>query len=82
MSYITPEARQEIAEGRKPQSCGELNYVITRVCLDYMKENPWTSYGTLNNVVGVLELTKAELIRRLVVPLSEQKRQEHGDTFV
>lgn len=81
MTYIKPEARIAIAEGRKPQSCGELNYVITRECIEYMKENPWTTYGTLNNVLGVLEAVKLELYRRMVVPQQEEKRHEYGEVY-
>ena len=81
MPYLKAEVRRELDSGRKPSSCGELNYAVTKMCVEYMAENPWTAYGTMNNVVGVLENVKLEMYRRLLAPFEDSKLAENGDVF-
>jgi hypothetical protein len=57
---------------------GELNYVITSLCGQYLKENG-ISYNTINDVIGVLECAKLELYRRLAAPYEDSKMLENGD---
>ena len=67
MPYIKQEKRVEL-DGRladimeMPLSEGELNYLITKLCLAYI-ENHGESYATCNAVVGVLECAKLEFYR-------------------
>jgi hypothetical protein len=81
MPYVPPSVRQELDSGRKPASCGELNYVITKLLIEYMHENPLSGYGTFNSAVGVLEMVKFELYRRMVAPYEDRKVLEHGEVY-
>jgi hypothetical protein len=61
---------------------GELNYMITRLLIEYLPENKADiSYTELNCVVGVLECAKQELYRRVVVPHENFKRGQNGDVY-
>jgi hypothetical protein len=79
MPYITKEARAEIKKGREPRTVGELNYCITQLLINYCHIN--TKYSDFNDVVGAVELAKAEFIRRMVNPYEEGKIVENGDVY-
>lgn len=80
MPYITPEERLAIAQGKAPETSGQLNYVIStelwKWCLDrcYVTDleaimlaylrDKSTSYTTFNEVMGVLEYVYREFKRR------------------
>lgn len=59
---------------------GELNYVITSICKEYLR---WEGkrYTTLNTIIGVLECAKHELYRRIVGPYEDTKIKENGDVY-
>jgi hypothetical protein len=78
MPYIKQEQRKELAEGRMPRDPGELNYQITRMLLDYLK-NKGESYGVFNEIMGVLTCASEEFYRRWVIPYEEKKIRENGD---
>lgn len=59
---------------------GELNYMLTKVCLSYLEHAP-LSYQQYNDVVGALEACKLEFYRRAVAPYEDKKIQENGDVF-
>ena len=59
---------------------GELNYVITRILLDYLDVND-TRYQTLNDCIGVLECAKLELYRRIAAGYEDGKIAENGDVY-
>lgn len=61
-----------------PVSCGELNFVITKLCLQYMMT---PSYSRLNEIIGVLECVKQEFYRRAAAPYEDKKIQENGDVY-
>ena len=65
---------------RDPENAGELNYVITRICLNYLKTTQ-TNYQRMNDVVGVLECLKLEFYRRKVSFYEDQKHAENGDVY-
>lgn len=80
MPYITKKRREHLRGVQlfaKPQTPGELNYVITMAVHDYL--NGRRSYGLFNEVLGVLECAKLELYRRHVAPYEDEKIQENGD---
>ena len=81
MPYITTERRMTIDNivclARTP---GELNYLITRLCTEYIAGNG-ESYQTYNDVIGALECAKQEYYRRMVIPYEEKKKQINGDVF-
>lgn len=86
MPYIIQEKRIDIAnrlaEGETPvlEVSGELNYAITRVCLQYIKDHE-LSYKVINDIVGVLECAKLEFYRRVAVPYENSKLSENGDVY-
>jgi len=85
MPYIKQEQRsvfdQHIGEMRGTiKNCGQLNYVITCLCRDYVREYGM-HYSTLNEVVGVLECAKLELVRRLINGYESDKAKENGDVY-
>lgn len=86
MPYIDQEARKHISVGGPARTPGELNYVIARECIRFLRnvEGPKRaiSYQNLNDVLGALEGAKQEFYRRVVVPYEEKKLAENGDVFV
>ena len=62
------------------KSPGELNYLITEICQDYILDKG-LSYQTLNDVLGALEGCKLELYRRRVAPYEDGKIQANGDVY-
>lgn len=80
MPYIKQSAADEISKGRKLETPGELNYVITVMCLDYL-DSKGLSYQTINDIVGALEGAKMEFYRRAAAPYEDKKILEHGDVY-
>lgn len=78
MPYINALARARVAAGG-PEEAGELNYALTRLCLDYLGRFP--QYVDFNEVIGALECTKLELYRRAVAPYETKKAANNGDLF-
>lgn len=58
---------------------GELNYVITMIVGAALGDVP--GYGTMNEIIGVLECVKLELYRRIVAPYEDNKIIENGDVY-
>lgn len=80
MPYIKQEDRLPIPE-MVPESAGDLNYLITKLLLEYIDEKGGMSYTVVNEVVGVLECAKLELYRRLAAPYEDEKRELNGDVY-
>ena len=57
---------------------GQLNYIITRLCLVWVNK---VSYSEYNKLIGVLECVKQELYRRTVAKYEDEKIKENGDLF-
>lgn len=87
MPYIKPERRLGLAGVPViPQTSGELNYLITRICEEYRREaEQWhdgkKSYSILNEIIGALECAKLEYARRIVYPYEDEKIAENGDVY-
>ena len=82
MPYISKEQRISIAEdGGLPTAVnvGELNYLITRLIVNYLPSN--TRYADYNEVIGVLESAKLELYRRMVAPYENAALAMNGDVY-
>lgn len=59
---------------------GQLNYVITKLCIAYLKfAGP--SYSSFNEIVGVLECAKMEFYRRACIAYENRKIKENGDVY-
>ena len=59
---------------------GELNYVVTRLSLRFLKRLG-LSYSNISNVVGTLHLIPVEMTRRLVDAYENNKIEENGDVL-
>jgi len=81
MPYIKQERRDAIRAGAKPQDAGELNFAISVLVDDYLKEKGAIRYAHLNEVVGAMDCAKLELYRRVAVPYEDQKIEENGDVY-
>jgi len=57
---------------------GNVNYVITKLLT---KIYPATSYGEINDAMGVLACVQSEYYRRLAAPYENQKAFENTDVF-
>ena len=79
MPYIEQKDRLGVSV-MIPETPGELNYLITTLIREYILQKG-LSYGTLNEVVGVLECAKLELYRRVAAPYEDQKCDENGDVY-
>lgn len=80
MPYIISERRPQLRPHLAPQNAGELNFIITKLCLDYI-EDRHMSYSMLNEVVGVLECAKLEFYRRAVATYEESAIKRNGDIY-
>lgn len=81
MPYIRKEFRQALTPvASKPIGPGELNFVLTTVCNQYIKDGG-LSYASVNDVIGALECAKLEMYRRQVAPYEDKKKEENGDVY-
>lgn len=80
MPYITVNRRIEIQEGAPAVTAGELNYVLTRAVIAYMKTHG-LSYQTINDINGALDGAKSEFYRRVAVPYENGKIINNGDVY-
>jgi hypothetical protein len=87
MPYISPEDREKFTKHEVDyieaiaeliENCGELNYVITRLCHEYIK-NRSEKYQHYNDIMGALEGAKLELYRRKISPYEDSKIESNGD---
>jgi hypothetical protein len=85
MPYIPVERREEIMEGSKVNTPGELTWVLTAAINLYLKDrtlhkddNTFVDYA---DVLAALEATKLEFYRRIVAPYEEQKCFDNGDVY-
>ena len=78
--YIEKSRRAHIDGGQRPKVSGDLNYAITKLINNYIKDHG-QSYMILNDVVGALECAKLELYRRVIGPYEDQKIEENGDVY-
>lgn len=85
MPYIPPEDRfmfdTEIDRLiPEIENAGELNYVITRLCLGYWKSRG-SRYQQIAEITGVLVNAKDEFYRRVAAPYEDVKIHENGDVY-
>lgn len=82
MPYITQEERlrlnsTDFVVRQTPQNGGQLNYLISKLCAEYIDEHG-LRYQNISDVVGALEGAKMEFFRQLVNPYEELKLCENG----
>ena len=79
MPYIKKSTRLLLKRGDKQEEkCGELNYSISMLCLNYL-HNHGKTYQTFNDIIGVLENAKLELYRRRISPYEDGAIERNGD---
>lgn len=82
MPYIDKQAQEKLKSGAyNAETPGELNFLITSIIDKYLFDNN-LRYGTINDVIGVLECAKLELYRRIAAPYENKKMRENGDVYV
>jgi len=86
MPYIKKEDREKFDDDIKDLSSkieteGELNYVITKLCFNWIKKKR-LCYSVLNSVIGVLTCVIQEFYSRVVAPYEEEKVKENTDVYV
>ena len=59
---------------------GELNYVITRLCSNFLKQKG-EKYSVYNTLIGVLDCVKLEFYRRKVSTYEDTKIKINGDVY-
>lgn len=80
MPYIEQTRKANIDALDKPLTAGELNYLITSMCINYLFTKG-KSYQTINDIVGALEGCKLEFYRRVAAPYEDLKIKENGDVY-
>jgi len=79
MPYIK-EHRPALTPTVVPYTPGELNFVLTKVCLNYL-EQVGKDYRAINDIVGALECAKLEFYRRLAASYEDTKIATNGDVY-
>jgi len=89
MPYIDGEAREDLDNALsdlgtaflwyREKNPGFLNYVLTRLILRWLGNNP--NYAKYNEAVGVLECVKLEFYRRAVSAYEDEKINQNGDVY-
>jgi len=82
MPYIHQDDRL-LLELKGPSSAttaGELNFLITALCIEYLNNNGM-NYQRINDIVGALEGAKLEFYRRVAAPYEDIKIKENGDVY-
>ncbi len=86
MPYIDKKQRPTFEEakplGAKAFTPGQLNYVLTMVCLGYLRENERDiHYQEYSEIIGALECCKLEFYRRKLVSFEDKKIVKNGDVY-
>jgi len=79
MPYIPYYERLESFLGKKPETAGQLNYLITTIILAYAKKAG--NYQGINDILGALEGAKLEFYRRYASPYEDSKIAANGDVY-
>lgn len=84
MPYLKPEDKKRLTRltnkilNTKITSPGDLNYLITQLCLQYLKQTDGR-YQHHNDVVGAIEGAKLEFYRRATAVYEDSKIESNGD---
>ena len=58
---------------------GDLNYIFSTIINAVWRDNK--SYGTGNNIIGMLDCVKTEFYRRILTPYEDDKIKKNGDVY-
>jgi hypothetical protein len=78
--YIDQPSREAISDSTVAETAGELNYVLTRVIIDYVRVHG-LSYQIINDVLGALDGAAREFYRRVAAPYEDVKMHINGDVY-
>lgn len=85
MPYVNIDDRDKyFPKARTALNPGQLNYQITSLVTQYVREHSATSglnYNLLNEVMGALSGAQQEFYRRAVVPYESMKIEQNGDMY-
>ena len=79
MSPYIPQGDRNQAR-KEPEDVGELTYVLTQVCIDYLGRHI-KSYKHFAEVMGAIACTHEEIYRLHVAPYEDGKRAANGDVL-
>lgn len=87
MPYIPRDQRDSVETDLQdsglsfiPQNAGELNFIVSTLIANYIKENG-CKYAVLNEMIGALECAKLELNRVIIGPYEDIKIRENGPVY-
>jgi hypothetical protein len=80
MPYVERSVRKVLLEDNTPEDVGELNYLITKLCDNFLRTKG-RRYANINAVIGALECAKQEFYRRIASVYEDEKLQENGDVY-
>lgn len=84
MPYIKQEKRVKFLMNIRDivtniESEGELNFVISKICKEYVNKKDIVKYEDYNKVMGVMACAMLEFYRKEVDPYEEEKIKENGE---
>ncbi len=77
MPYLTSKDRELLYAGKKPNTPGELNFLITTMIKEYYRTKG-ICYQTFNDILGALEGAKLEAYRTEIGPYEDEKLKTNG----
>ncbi len=80
MPYIPQEDRPVVLETLKPETVGEMNFLITRIIMEFLGRKG-KSYANMSAIRGVLADVSDEFWRRVMLPYEDVKMAENGDVY-
>lgn len=81
MPYIEPGLRPYIDKGgAKPRTKGELNYAITRLMVQFVKERG-ISYHVISDAIAAAQDAADEMKRRVLGPYEDVACARNGDVY-
>ena len=79
MPYLDETIKQALDKGTiKPSEPGHLNYLFTKIALDYIKTNG-EKYRRHNDILGALDACAKEWYRRHTAPYEDAAIKRNGD---
>lgn len=78
MPYIPTKDRDQLDAGARPETPGELTYVLCRIAIEYVRRRG-VRFITMCEALGALQAASLEFYRRAVAPYEDAKAAEAGD---
>jgi hypothetical protein len=78
--YLNQAIRSSLEAGRKPTIGGELNFLISSLLNQFIKDKGLT-YANINEAVGALECAKIEFYRRVAAHYEDNTIVSNGEVY-